>query len=190
MRRNAACLWLVPALAMALAACSSGKTPEVVDPNFVPHQLQTGNSEYADALARRSDQCARRFYFRSRAHPDRHKSTLYGLRPLQCARRQPPLHRQQGPHRLFLRRPSQPIGRGHHGAMRQRRLQAVPRTGKALSGHEVQLENNASLSAVRQRAQPVKSSSHCSRTSPAMTVAHRYRGAPRSTTSSGPSAAA
>jgi hypothetical protein len=35
MRRYVARLWLVPALAMALGACSSSKTPEV-DPNIVP----------------------------------------------------------------------------------------------------------------------------------------------------------
>ena len=36
-----------------------------------------------------------------------------------------------GPHRLFLRRPPQPAGRGQQGAMRQRGLQAVPRAGKS-----------------------------------------------------------
>jgi hypothetical protein len=35
MRLYQACLWLVPAVAVALEACSSGKTPEV-DPNIFP----------------------------------------------------------------------------------------------------------------------------------------------------------
>ncbi len=35
MRRCATCLWLVPAIAMALMACSSSKTPEL-DPNIAP----------------------------------------------------------------------------------------------------------------------------------------------------------
>ena len=51
---------------------------------------------------------------------------------LQRPEREPAIHRQHGPHRLFLRRSSQPIGGGDEGAVRQRRLQAVSRIGDAL----------------------------------------------------------
>jgi hypothetical protein len=51
MRRYAACLWLLPALAMALVACSSSNTPEA-NPNIVPTDYK---QEILDALTRALD---------------------------------------------------------------------------------------------------------------------------------------
>ncbi len=125
-----ACRWCRPL--RSLMACSSSKTPEL-DPNIAPTNYK---QEILDTLmSTLGDPTNVRDAYISDPvlTPIGIEPALYGLRPLQCARRQPPLHRQHGPHRLFLWRPSQPAGRGDQGAVRQRRLQAVSRTGKALS---------------------------------------------------------
>ena len=96
---------------LLLASCSGTAHAGTGRPERRAGQIQAGDSRHAVERSWLSDQGARRVRVGARTHASRQGPALYGLPALQRPRQRNALRRQQGFHRLFLRRPSQSTGR-------------------------------------------------------------------------------
>ena len=122
MGMSAGRVWLSAALTVALAACAADSKTEDLNPNIFPTKYK---QEVLDTLSRTLDYPANvrdAFITDPTLAPVGKDQRYISLRALQFPESSPGICRQQGPHRLLLRRPPQSIGRRDAGAMRQRAL--------------------------------------------------------------------
>ena len=140
MKKIATSACLLSALAVALIGCSSrsSKEPEE-NPNTFPADYK--NEILLTMTSTLDDPTNVRGAFISepvlrQAGKEQRYVICVRSDSAQC---QQAIHREHGSHRLLLRWPSHSADRCDQRAMRQCRLQAFPRTGKALPGQKVRL---------------------------------------------------